>query len=987
MDMQKKKRMNFYYGILGVTILAIGFWFLVPARADTLTVCASGCSQTTIGNAINSAFASDTISLTEDYAFGDAEGVVFTKALTLDCGGYKIWGNNTADNWLFIDSENVTINDCVIEYDADKNGTAVYPTECTSSSYNAIRDEAGGSTITNSTITNFLNPIYLDSPVAYTVSGNTINSCLTGVQTQYAGTISGNTIAGQGAGFGVKLLPSGGTGTLTVSGNTITSNSTGDDWVGIGSEAMSSMDIVISGNTIKPATGKVLYRGINFEGGSSAGTGSVIITDNIIYDWKETLGIAINLANGTVFQHPSVTIVNNTLYQSSSSEPWAATISLSAASTATKILSLDIRNNLIYGGKYGIDFSNQNSTNLPSVTLDYNSYYNIYESTLGGAFASVGSNSMTVNQYLTDASAYDFSLKGFSRLVGSASDSGDIGAEDYVGSRDTTINVPADISDPGVAITYATDSDTVEIAAGTQTQATLGVLSASNATIQGAGETSILNLTTGGSGITVTGDSNSINDINIQSVDNAYTITNTLYSYGGNNYDTDGDNEGMFITDAVTCDATDLNADGIDITDELNDENVNLVLADMGVDDGYSVVWVNDSDVSDQAEATALIVTACGGTSGVFIGDVFTYSSGTYTYESATIAAASVTLMSGYTDPPAITTSTSAAIKITGDSNIVESITTASITGYGMIFSGTSASNTLDTDSTIVSTLDQLYSDSSGTNSILAYTDTYTSSGSGTLTWTLGTDPSAVPPTRRTILTDSTPPVVIEPEVPVEEAETVDPTEEEVVDEEVTVPEEEIVDEEEVVVPEEEVEDIVDVTPEIATPELPEVRNTELEVDAINKFIEKENRLPEGSDWKVVQFIAYGSTNITANLSSFERTSLVKDYKAIYGENPKTEEAWKIVDGIATGEKPEKVINVETKAIEEFVNIYKRLVDFTVSEEENFIHTVAYRLRIVDRDVEKEKKALNVFTSVYNKLPSSSHMWSVLRAIAYSGVK
>lgn len=171
------------------------------------------------------------------------------------------------------------------------------------------------------------------------------------------------------------------------------------------------------------------------------------------------------------------------------------------------------------------------------------------------------------------------------------------------------------------------------------------------------------------------------------------------------------------------------------------------------------------------------------------------------------------------------------------------------------------------------------------------------------------------------------------------------------------------------------------------TPDLPAERDLDNERDAISRYISLEKELPTGDDWKVVQFISYGSTSVTEVLTTRERSGLVSDYKDLYGHLPVTETDWKDIDLIARGEQPTRILTLEASAIKEFVMIYGRLVNFQTAADEDFIHMVAYRYRVEQRDLARENTALGIFSKAYGHLPNSTHFWSVLRAISYANVE
>jgi hypothetical protein len=49
------------------------------------------------------------------------------------------------------------------------------------------------------------------------------------------------------------------------------------------------------------------------------------------------------------------------------------------------------------------------------------------------------------------------------------------------------------------------------------------------------------------------------------------------------------------------------------------------------------------------------------------------------------------------------------------------------------------------------------------------------------------------------------------------------------------------------------------------------------------------------------------------------------------------------------------------------------------------VTVIAYGLRPANRNMESEKKAINIYHSIFKKSPSEAQDWDLVRAIAYSG--
>jgi hypothetical protein len=103
-----------------------------------------------------------------------------------------------------------------------------------------------------------------------------------------------------------------------------------------------------------------------------------------------------------------------------------------------------------------------------------------------------------------------------------------------------------------------------------------------------------------------------------------------------------------------------------------------------------------------------------------FISNVFTLSSGVYTYDAAVVSGAGVTLTAGVTAPPAITRSipSYAGLKLTGTTNhITVSNVTSTSNGYGISFAtANNGYNTVSESEFLANTQYDLYSASNATN-------------------------------------------------------------------------------------------------------------------------------------------------------------------------------------------------------------------------------------------------------------------------------
>ena len=166
------------------------------------------------------------------------------------------------------------------------------------------------------------------------------------------------------------------------------------------------------------------------------------------------------------------------------------------------------------------------------------------------------------------------------------------------------------------------------------------------------------------------------------------------------------------------------------------------------------------------------------------------------------------------------------------------------------------------------------------------------------------------------------------------------------------------------------------------------ITNAASEQQALTDFIALTKLEPttQADNW-VLDYLAYGNSTRTLSITARERRGLLDDFIAIYGNLPKTESDWKALADIAAGKiTPKRVIAEEVKAIKEFVKIFKQGVNFKDKTNESFVHRLSYRMRADQRDLTKEKSAIQKFLKVYQKLPSDGYAWSIVRALAYSGI-
>jgi hypothetical protein len=78
-------------------------------------------------------------------------------------------------------------------------------------------------------------------------------------------------------------------------------------------------------------------------------------------------------------------------------------------------------------------------------------------------------------------------------------------------------------------------------------------------------------------------------------------------------------------------------------------------------------------------------------------------------------------------------------------------------------------------------------------------------------------------------------------------------------------------------------------------PELPAERNLITEISATESYTKMIGAAPSGGDWNMVNFIAYGTTAASKDLTAAKRLSVLKNYKSRYNSWPVDESDWQRV--------------------------------------------------------------------------------------------
>jgi hypothetical protein len=284
-----------------LTVLAFSLRPPSPSYASTLTVCASGCSETTIAAAIAAANAGDIISITD--AVHSEAGIVVSKNLTIQGQGATstaVDGGGFGGSGLSVFSINsgvtVTIQDMTIRDGfspegggIDNEGTLTISNSTISGNSakatgGGIENDSGTLTISNSTMSG-------NSTTANGPGGGIYND---GTLTISNSTLSSNFTFSGGPGGGIYND----SGTLTISFSTLSGNSTNND-------AVEGGGIDNNGGT---TTVKNSIVGNNLSGGDCAGTitalGANLDTDGSCGTTKFTQITSAELNLGSLALNP-----------------------------------------------------------------------------------------------------------------------------------------------------------------------------------------------------------------------------------------------------------------------------------------------------------------------------------------------------------------------------------------------------------------------------------------------------------------------------------------------------------------------------------------------------------------------------------------------------------------------------------------------------------------------------------------------------------
>ncbi len=135
-------------------------------------------------------------------------------------------------------------------------------------------------------------------------------------------------------------------------------------------------------------------------------------------------------------------------------------------------------------------------------------------------------------------------------------------------------------------------------------------------------------------------------------------------------------------------------------------------------------------------------------------------------------------------------------------------------------------------------------------------------------------------------------------------------------------------------------------------------------------------------------FITYGVDDNTEKLGEGERAAVMYSFKSAFGKLPENESDLADAIKIANGRWPSvKSEEAEDSAKANFRFIYKRDADMNNAKDNAAVTIMAYGLRqkASNRNLESEKRGIQIFEALFDRAPTSTEDWNIMQAITYSG--
>jgi len=724
----EKKITLWFFGMLCATGMMFVILFgktSVQAVPGELTVCASGCDYTTIGDAFTAANGNGSITIISVRSGYDPSGDsarTFPRGLTLSCESTDviIGAGGTPDTLTVVSSS--TIQNCGFNNMTIQGGILEQVTISNNVFSTSTFSKLSASLFVSSTISN-------NSGFQYFAGGLA------------SSTFSGNTIpihsAANISSYPLDFDP---VTSSTISNNTITiydreiSNKT------LAFFKNGSTNVTFENNTFAMSTAEQNsdnFTFLKFEGTGTAGT--FIIQNNVFSFQDFTQGSIVChafIVGGS--SSAQVTVSNNTFYWYD--DCTGITLSPEAGATVTTTANY----NIFYNGSTStagtaITFP-EYALGTVSLTNNYNGYYQM-GTRVSGSGTALDSSYKTSNPFFKRSNidvSDDWDLAPFSDYLDVFSTTNDIGSKS--GSRENTFT----IDDDGVVdyssvhvtstdiITAARSGDIFSLSAGSYAPATL---SANFVTLSGAGASSVIIGTVSTDGFTISGSNNTVSNIVVQNASttvSSYLMDEFHVSYNGTDYiyDTGSGGRMLLMTNPASCATDQIDGNSFDLTSYMSDplESFHVAAAQAGGGSSFITLLVPNSIAS----SGATIETLCSGNGVVvdqFFANVFTPAGSSYTSDPTVITGVSGwTIADGYSSPNITYTGTGyAGLAVSGSSNLISSVTSTG-NGYAVSFTGSATGNEISDSVFSSSVLYDVFSSSTGNNSLKNVNFTRTSS-------------------------------------------------------------------------------------------------------------------------------------------------------------------------------------------------------------------------------------------------------------------
>jgi len=141
------------------------------------------------------------------------------------------------------------------------------------------------------------------------------------------------------------------------------------------------------------------------------------------------------------------------------------------------------------------------------------------------------------------------------------------------------------------------------------------------------------------------------------------------------------------------------------------------------------------------------------------------------------------------------------------------------------------------------------------------------------------------------------------------------------------------------------------------------------------------------NDKNAISFFISEGTPTTIVLGSGERAGVLNSYLSVFDKLPRNELEWQDIIKIANGRWPDQrnAVSEQEAADVHFSAIYRREANMDDPNDNAAVTVIAYGLRPSARNLENEKKAIEIYRSIFNRAPAEAVDWDLVRAIAYSG--